>query len=61
MIVGSTAASDVRWIAGNTIFSIAVSGTGVVTLTQFAEIDHPPPGETSAPYDDQFAVLATAW
>ena len=29
-----------RWTAGNTIFTIAVSGTGVVTLTQFAEIDH---------------------
>ncbi len=43
--------------AANTIFTIAVSGTGVVTLTQFAEIDHANNADTSAPYDDQFAVL----
>ena len=35
--------------AGNTIFSIAVSGTGVVTLTQFAEIDHAAAGRDVAP------------
>ena len=40
VITGSTAATTADVIAGNTIFTIAVSGTGVVTLTQFAEIDH---------------------
>ena len=59
VITGSTAATDGGVNAGNTIFTIAVSGTGVVTLTQFAEIDHANNGDTSAPYDDQFAVLAT--
>ena len=34
-----------------------MNSSGVVTLTQFAEIDHANNGDTSAPYDDQFAVL----
>ena len=35
-----------------------MSGTGVVTLTQFAEIDHAAAGrDVRRPYDDQFAVL----
>ena len=46
----------------NTIFSIAVDGSsGVVTLSQFAQIDHPiveDPSATGAPFDDQLATLA---
>lgn len=44
--------------AGSTpIFSIAVNAaTGVVTLTQFAELDHPLPGASSA-YADQLLSL----
>ena len=57
-IVGSTAANAGAVLPGNTIFTIAVNGSGQVTLTQLAEIDHVPNGDTSAPYDDQFAVLA---
>ena len=59
VITGSTAGSEGGVNSGNTIFTIAVNGSGVVTLTQFAEIDHANNGDTSAPYDDQFAVLNT--
>ena len=59
VITGSTAGSEGAVNSGNTIFTIAVNGSGVVTLTQFAEIDHANNGDTSAPYDDQFAVLNT--
>jgi VCBS repeat-containing protein len=59
-IIGSTSATAGSVNAANTIFSLAVNATtGAVTLTQFAEIDHAPNADTSAPYDDQFAVLAT--
>jgi VCBS repeat-containing protein len=58
-IVGSTATTLGTVNSTNTIFSLSVApATGVVTLTQYAEIDHAPNGDTSAPYDDQFAVLA---
>ena len=57
VITGSTAASEDAVDAGNTIFTLSVSGSGVVTQTQYAEVDHAPPGESSPPYDDQFAVL----
>ena len=57
-IVGSTAPNPAGVSASNTIFSLAVNGTGAVTLTQFAEIDHAPPGNTAGPYDGQFATLA---
>ncbi|MDR6834905.1 MULTISPECIES: DUF5801 repeats-in-toxin domain-containing protein [unclassified Sphingopyxis] len=44
--------------AGTPIFSIAVNpATGVVTLTQFAEIDHPLPGSSSN-YAAQLVSLA---
>ncbi len=39
------------------IFSIGVNGSGVVTLTQYAEIDHLPPGSSSN-YNTQLASLA---
>ncbi|MCO4091142.1 MAG: cadherin-like domain-containing protein [Sphingorhabdus sp.] len=44
---------------GALIFTLATNPTtGVVTLTQLAEIDHAVEGTTTAPFDDQFAVLA---
>ncbi|MFA6220559.1 MAG: DUF5801 repeats-in-toxin domain-containing protein, partial [Erythrobacter sp.] len=44
---------------GTEVFRLSVDpATGVVTLTQYQEIDHALPGESSAPYDDQLAVLA---
>ncbi|RYD44483.1 MAG: tandem-95 repeat protein [Sphingomonadales bacterium] len=58
-VVGSTSATAGGVSAANTIFSLGVNpATGVVTLTQFAEIDHAPNSDTSVPYDDQFASLA---
>jgi VCBS repeat-containing protein len=58
-IVGSTATTPAGVNTANTIFSLAANATtGAVTLTQFAEIDHVANGDTSAPYDDQFALLA---
>ncbi|MBB4642143.1 DUF5801 repeats-in-toxin domain-containing protein [Rhizorhapis suberifaciens] len=60
VVFGSTAATLGDVDPANTIFTLGVdSGTGVVTLTQFAEIDHLPNGDTAAPYDDQFATLAS--
>ena len=62
VITGSTEALTANVNAGNTIFSIAVSGTGVVTLTQFAQIDHPiadDPTPTATPFEDQLAVLGS--
>ena len=48
-IVGSAGA--------NQVFSVAVNpATGIVTLTQFAELDHPLPGSTSG-YDGQLIEL----
>ena len=41
------------------MFSLAVDGSGAVTLTQFAQIDHAAEVPSGAPFDDQLAVLAT--
>jgi|GEM_PF-2639586 len=54
--VGSTAASADGITSGNTIFTLATDASGIVTLTQHAEIDHAASGVT-APYDEQLAVL----
>jgi T1SS-143 domain-containing protein len=56
-IVGSTSLSSSGINAGNTIFQVAVDATGVVTLTQYAQIDHSDPGQTQGPYDHQYDVL----
>ncbi|GEM_PF-2472961 len=58
VITGSTAGSEGGVNAGNTVFTLTVNGSGVVTLTQYQEIDHANNGDTSAPYDDQYASLA---
>ncbi|RUR69357.1 hypothetical protein EJP67_20065 [Variovorax guangxiensis] len=56
-VIGSTAASAAGITAGNTIFDVAVSTTGSVTLQQFAEIDHALPGASSN-YPAQQATMA---
>ena len=43
-VIGSTSATEAGITIGNTIFDVAVNGTGSVTLQQFAEIDHATPG-----------------
>ncbi len=51
-------AAVVASAGGSPIFSIAVDpASGVVTLTQFAELDHPLPG-SAANYGDQLLALA---
>ena len=56
-VIGSTAAVVGDITAGNTIFDLAVSASGSVTLQQFAEIDHALPGDSSN-YADQEATMA---
>ena len=56
-VVGSTSATEAGVAAANTIFDLAVSTTGSVTLQQFAEIDHALPGASSN-YAAQQATLA---
>ncbi|KQX29988.1 beta strand repeat-containing protein [Variovorax sp. Root434] len=55
-VVGSTSATAAGITAANTIFDLTVSGTGSVTLQQFAEIDHALPGSSSN-YAAQQATL----
>ncbi|MER9930078.1 DUF5801 domain-containing protein, partial [Mesorhizobium sp. M0093] len=56
VVTGSTSATQGGVTAGNTVFSLAVDGTGTVTLTQYGEIDHALPGAGSN-YDTQLATL----
>ncbi|HMC72373.1 MAG TPA: DUF5801 repeats-in-toxin domain-containing protein, partial [Mycobacteriales bacterium] len=57
-VVGSTSGTEAGVNAANTVFGVTVDSTGVVTLTQYSEIDHPLPGSTSGPYDSQTISLA---
>ena len=57
-IIGSTASSEGGVNASNTIFNLKVDGSGNVTLTQYAEIDHALPGATSN-YATQQTSLGT--
>src|SRR2546421_10579019 len=59
-IEGSTSATLAGVTAANTVFALSVNGSGVVTLTQNDQIDHPiasDPTPTGAPFADQLAVL----
>ena len=58
-VVGSTAASAGAITADNTIFDLAVSATGSVTLRQFAEIDHALPGVSSNYAAQQASMVDT--
>ncbi|QFU76901.1 retention module-containing protein [Halioglobus maricola] len=55
-VIGSTAATEGAINAGNTIFSLAVDGDGIVTLTQYQEIDHGVP--QSANFETDTRALA---
>ncbi|AKR54916.1 T1SS secreted agglutinin RTX [Devosia sp. H5989] len=55
-VVGSTAGSLGAVSTANTIFALQVSGSGVVKLIQYAEIDHS--GGSSSNYASQYASLA---
>jgi VCBS repeat-containing protein len=60
VIVGSTAASAAGIDANNTIFTVSTTNTGIVTLTQFAQIDHTntDPTPTGPGFDDHSISLA---
>jgi T1SS-143 domain-containing protein len=58
VIVGSTATTAAGIDAGNTVFSVSTDNTGVVTLTQFSQIDHTAdPSPTGAPFTDDIMSL----
>jgi hypothetical protein len=57
VITGSTAATEDAVDGTNTIFTLSVDANGIVTQTQFAEVDHAGPGDDAPPYDGQLAVL----
>ncbi|GLU41180.1 retention module-containing protein [Pseudomonas sp. NBRC 100443] len=57
-IIGSTSSTEAGVDSSNTIFNLKVDGSGNVTLTQYAEIDHALPGATSN-YAAQQAFLGT--
>ncbi|WP_294121532.1 DUF5801 repeats-in-toxin domain-containing protein [Sphingomonas sp.] len=60
VVVGTTAASAGAINTGNTIFTVATTNTGVVTLTQLQQIDHPigqDPTPSGAPFADQFISM----
>ena len=61
-VVGSTALSAPAVATdASVVFSLAVNGSGIVTLTQFQQIDHPiadDPSATDAPFADHPVFLA---
>ena len=57
VIFGSTAGTEGAVNAGNTVFEISVSASGVVTLTQHQQIDHDTV-EGAPAYDDDQQFLA---
>ena len=58
VIVGSTSATaPASATAASVVFAVSVASDGVVTLTQYQQIDHALPGEADGPYDDQTATL----
>ena len=61
VVVGSTSATQAGVTAGNTVFTVSTTNTGVVTLTQFLQIDHPigqDPTPTGTPFADQLISMA---
>ena len=60
-VVGSTAGTEGDVSSANTVFSVTVDSGGIVTLTQFSQIDHPiadDPTATGSPFVDQTIHLA---
>jgi hypothetical protein len=58
-IVGSTSATSGGITAANTVFTVSTTNTGIVTLTQFSQIDHTntDPSPTGAPFTDHIISL----
>jgi len=61
VVTGSTAADEGSVGASNTVFTLSVDSDGVVTLTQYQQVDHPisdDPSPTEAPFADDQIFLA---
>ncbi|RIX29040.1 hypothetical protein D3M59_06850, partial [Sphingomonas edaphi] len=62
-VVGSTSATLAAVDATNTVFDVAVDGSGVVTLTQYSQIDHvggDPTPTGGPPFADHIVSMADA-
>jgi hypothetical protein len=58
-VTGSTSTTEAGILAANTIFDLATTSAGVVTLQQYAQIDHAAPG-VSSNFAAQQAALGAA-
>jgi hypothetical protein len=61
LVTGSWADTEGGVNTDNTVFTLSVDGSGVVTLTQYQQLDHPiadDPTPTETPFADQFVSLA---
>ena len=56
-VVGSTASTEAEVSGDNTVFNLAVNGSGTVTLTQYSAVDHDAPGAASD-YSSQLETLS---
>lgn len=56
-VVGSIASSAAEVTADNTVFDLSVNTSGVVTLNQYAQINHPTPGSDSD-FESQTVTLS---
>jgi hypothetical protein len=58
-VVGTTATSAPANLTDSSIvFTVSVTSTGVVTLTQMQQIDHAAENPSDAPFTDQFATMS---
>ncbi|HVJ71795.1 MAG TPA: DUF5801 repeats-in-toxin domain-containing protein, partial [Sphingomicrobium sp.] len=61
VVVGTTGGQPASLADANIVFTVSVSNTGVVTLTQLQQIDHPiasDPTATGAPFADHIVSMA---
>ena len=61
VVVGTTGGQPASLADANIVFTVSVSATGVVTLTQLQQIDHPiasDPDATDAPFADHIVSMA---
>ncbi|HET9398944.1 MAG TPA: DUF5801 repeats-in-toxin domain-containing protein, partial [Sphingomicrobium sp.] len=61
VVVGTTGGQPASLADANIVFTVSVSNTGIVTLTQLQQIDHPiasDPTATGAPFADHIVSMA---
>ena len=57
VVVGSTSATEEGVTDDNTVFDVSTDANGVVTLTQYSQVDHDPETPSDAPFEDQLTSL----